>query len=187
MKTLNNLRGAAMALRRGFLRAEVPSRVSARARSLSGRLGCGDEGQALVELALVLPMLLTVITGVLIFGIYEMQMLSLTEGVASAGRVLAVSAGAITDPCAAAATAVHNAAPVLNTANLSYTITLDGHVQTGATCNSTTSSSPPASYLATGTNVTVQATFNACSLKFYGINLTPGGCSITQTITEVVQ
>jgi Flp pilus assembly protein TadG len=200
MKSPNGLRGQAMALMPGMRRAAASKNEHAEARFPGGRVrarfSSGDEGQAAVEFALMLPLMLIVVTGVLIFGIYEMQILALVEGVSSAGRVLAVSAGQTLDPCATAAAAVTSAAAVLNSANLSYTTTLNpvpgnlavnNHSYSGASCLSSSSTSPPASYLVSGGTVTVQATFNACSLKFYGNNLAPSGCSISQSITEVVQ
>jgi Flp pilus assembly protein TadG len=155
------------------------------------RVAAAEEGQALVEAALVLPMLLTVGTGILIFGIFMMQILSLTEGVGSAGRVLAVSGGVTLDPCAAAATAVQNAAPLLKTSNLTYQVTLNpgtgNVVYSGASCSSSTTTTGAAGNLVSGGTAQVKATYSNCSLSFYGNNLFPGGCSISQTVMETVQ
>ena len=200
MKNPNGLRGQAMAIMRCLKRAAASKSEYAEARFSGGRVRAlrhsGEEGQSAVEFALMLPMLMVIITGILIFGIYEMQILALTEGVSNAGRVLAVSAGQTLDPCATAVTAVTGAAAVLNPANLSYIITLNpvagnlavnNHSYPQASCLSANITSPPSSYMVSGGTVTVKATFNACSLQFYGNNLAPGGCSISQSITEVVQ
>ena len=156
-----------------------------------------DEGQSLVEFALVLPMMLTAITGILIFGIFEMQVLSLTEGVDSAGRVLSVSAGQTLDPCAAAVTAVKQAAVAVNPNNLSYTVTMNpiaGNLAANnhqyanqTTCSSASTTTGAPGYLVSGGTVTVSVTFNACSLNFFNNRFSAGGCSISQAITEVVQ
>ena len=156
------------------------------------RVAAAEEGQALVEAALVLPMLLTVGTGILIFGIFMMQILSLTEGVGSAGRVLAVSGGVTLDPCAAAVTAVQNAAPLLKSSNLSYTVTMNtgtsgDQAYSGTSCSSTSTTTGSAGYLVSGGTVKVKATYSNCSLSFYGKNLFPGGCSISQSVMETVQ
>jgi Flp pilus assembly protein TadG len=163
--------------------------IAARIRSWSD-----EEGQALVEFSLVASILLVVVTGILIFGIFEMQVMSLTEGVNSAGRVLAVSAGLTTDPCNLAAQAVQNAAPSLKPASLSYTVVLNpspgvtaNQTYTGSSCSSTSTTTGAAGYLATGGNVTVTASYSQCGLRFFGKNLMPNGCSISSTITEVVQ
>jgi Flp pilus assembly protein TadG len=151
-----------------------------------------EEGQALVEAALVLPMLLAVGTGILVFGIFMMQILSLTEGVGSAGRVLAVSGGVTLDPCASAVTAFQNAAPLLNPSNLSYTVTMNtgtsgDQVYSAKTCSSTSTTSGAAGYLVSGGTVKLKVTYSHCSLSFYGRNLLPNGCSISQSVMETVQ
>jgi Flp pilus assembly protein TadG len=204
MRLEKDVRDQALTKLRSFRSALASSRVSVKLRSIRGRicprLFSGDEGQSLIEFALILPMLVVAITGVLIFGIYEMQMQSLTEGVSAAGRALMVSAGNITDPCATTITTIRNASPVLNPSNLSYVLTLNpitpysaanNHTYSGTfigtTCNSASATTGAAGNLVSNGTVQVTATFNACSLKFYGNNLTPGGCSISQSITEVVQ
>ena len=155
------------------------------------RAASHEEGQALVEAALVLPMLLVVGTGILIFGIFMMQVMSLTEGVGNAGRVLAVSGGVTLDPCAAAVTAIQNAAPLLKTSNLSYQITLNPGtgdvVYNTSTCPSTSTTTGAAGNLVSGGTAKIKATYSNCSLAFYGNNLSPGGCSISQSVTETVQ
>jgi len=156
------------------------------------RVAVAEEGQALVEAALVLPMLLTVGTGIIVFGIYMMQILSLTEGVGSAGRVLAVSGGVTLDPCAAAATAVQNASPLLKTSSLSYTVTMNtgtsgDQAYSGTSCSSASTTTGAAGYLVSGGTVKVKATYSSCSLSFYGNNFFPGGCSISQSVMETVQ
>jgi hypothetical protein len=141
-------------------------------------------------------MLLVVVTGVLIFGIFEMQLMSLTEGVNSAGRVLAVSSGVTLDPCAAAAQAVQNAAPLLSPSNLSYQIVLNptpslgsttAVTYPGASCSSTSTTTGAPGNLLSGGSVTVTAYAKNCSLAIFGKKFFPNGCQIYQTITEVVQ
>ena len=150
------------------------------------------EGQALVETALVVPIILTAITGILVFGIFTMQYMSLTEGVSNAGRHLAVSAGQTLDPCALAASSVQAAAPLLTPANLTYTITMTppgGSAETysESSCSSSATNTGPPSYLVSGGTVSVTASYSSCSLAFYGTNLMPNGCSIKSEITEEVQ
>ncbi len=158
--------------------------------------GFREEGQALVELASVSSILLVVVTGILVFGIFEMQIMSLTEGVNSAGRVLAVSAGLTLDPCNTAAQAVQSAAPLLSSSNLSYQIVLNptpslgsstNQTFPGASCSSTSTTTGAPEALVSGGTVTVTATDSNCSLKFFGNNLMPNGCQISQSITETVQ
>jgi Flp pilus assembly protein TadG len=127
-----------------------------------------EEGQALVEFSLVASVLLVVVTGILIFGIFEMQVMSLTEGVNSAGRVLAVSSGLTTDPCSLAAQAIQNASPTLKSTSLNYTIVLNtnpgvtaNQTYSGSSCSSTSTTTGAAQYLVTGGNVTATASYCA--------------------------
>jgi Flp pilus assembly protein TadG len=171
------------------LKAYSETRISGmRVRRLIER---HEEGQALVEAALVLPLLLLAGTGILVFGFYMMQILSLTEGVGSAGRVLASNAGITLDPCSVAVTAFQNAAPLLKTSNLTYKITLNpgtgDNVYSSSSCSSSSTTTGAAGNLASGGTATVKVTYSNCSLSFYGNNLFPGGCSISQQVTETVQ
>src|ERR1700755_2522690 len=88
---------------------------SSRARHLHS----DEQGQAMVEIALVLPVLLLVVTGILTFGLAWNNYVTLTEATNVGARALAISRGATTDPCAVAANAVIAAAPLLNSSNLS--------------------------------------------------------------------
>jgi Flp pilus assembly protein TadG len=167
--------------------------ITGRVRSWSG---FGDEGQALVELALVSSILLVTITGILIFGIFEMQIMALTQGVDNAGLALAVKSGRTLDPCADAVQAVQGGAPLLSSSNLSYQIVLNptpilgsasNVAYSGTSCSSTSTTTGAAGNLSSGGTVTVTATYNKCSLQFFGNNLMPNGCQISQSITETVQ
>jgi Flp pilus assembly protein TadG len=151
-----------------------------------------DDGQTLVEAALVLPIFLLIVTGTLIFGIFTMQMMGLTEGVSNAGRVVSVKAGQTLDPCADAATAVQSASPGLSSTGLTYSLTLTppggtATTYTGASCSSTSTTTGAAGNLQSGGVVSITATYSGCSLKYYGTNLSPNGCSFSKTITEAVQ
>jgi Flp pilus assembly protein TadG len=164
-------------------------RADARASRVWGALR--EEGQALVETALVMPTLLIAGTGILVFGIYMMQILSLTEGVGNAGRVLAVSAGLTTDPCATVVSAFQGAAPLLNSGSLTYKVTLNPGTgatsYSGTTCSSSSTTTGAAGNLASGGTAKVTVTYSNCSLSFYGNKLLPNGCSISEQVTESVQ
>ena len=67
----------------------------------------------MVEMALVLPVLLLVLTGILTFGLAFNNYVILTEATSVGARALAISRGATTDPCATASSAVIAAAPLL--------------------------------------------------------------------------
>ena len=78
-----------------------------RSERVRARLHFGDEkGGALVEFALVLPVLLLVVTAITTFGIALNNYLQLTEAVGIGGQVLSVSRGNTTDPCNIVSSAV---------------------------------------------------------------------------------
>jgi Flp pilus assembly protein TadG len=146
-----------------------------------------EGGQAAVEFALVLPILLIVLTGIFWFGITLNHYLQLTNAVGIGGELLSVSRGAA-DPCAAATQAIANAAPLLNSANLAYTIVLTPQGGTGASYSSSCSSAT----LATGENAQVTVTY-PCTLPLSIFSLPPlftihtPSCTLKAQVTELVQ
>src|SRR5579871_6740958 len=96
------------------------SSVVAWVRAFFGR---DNEGGALVEMAVSLPIMLLIMTGIFSFSIALYQKLQLAEAVGNAGRMLAVDRGS-QDPCADAATAIYAAAPGLAKSQISFIFTL---------------------------------------------------------------
>jgi Flp pilus assembly protein TadG len=139
----------------------------------------------MIETALVLPVLLLVLTGILTFGLAFNNYVSLTEATSVGARALAISRGATTDPCSTASQAIINAAPLLAASNLTFTFNLNGTSYTGTSCNSSTTSTGAAGNLVQGTNAVVTVTY-PCSLVVYGANYAPG-CTLQAQITELVQ
>ena len=152
----------------------------------------GERGGALVELALTMPMMLVMVTGIYSFGVYLRQSLQLTDAVSIGGQYLSIRLGNTLDPCADVYTAVTNAAAGLNPALMTFTITLNTTsypFTQGATVSCSSPSSNSAGYstgnLILGDPVKVNVTY-PCSLAIYGKNLVPG-CTITAQITEIEQ
>ena len=139
----------------------------------------------MVEMALILPVLLLVVTGILVFGLAFNNFLMLTEATSVGARTLAISRGETTDPCATAASAVYAAAPLLVAANLSFTFVLNGTTYTGPSCNSGSSTTGAAGNLKQGAYAVVTVTY-PCSLAVYGANYAPN-CSLQSQIAELVQ
>jgi Flp pilus assembly protein TadG len=146
---------------------------------------CEQDGQAMVEMALVLPVLLLVVTGILTFGLAFNNYLLLTEATSVGARTLAISRGETTDPCATAAAAVYAAAPLLVAADLSFTFVLNGTTYTGASCSSGSSTTGAAGNLKQGSYASVTVTY-PCNLAVYGANYAPN-CSLQSQISELVQ
>src|SRR5450755_4321380 len=73
-----------------------------------------EEGQTLVEFALVLPVLLLVLLAILKFGLMFNHYLTLTDAVRAGARQLALGRGSATNPCTAAEQQAANSAGSLN-------------------------------------------------------------------------
>ena len=170
-------------------RTVTPWGARGRKRSIVARIralaGSDTRGSALVEMAVALPPVLLVITGVAAFSIALAQKLELAEAVSNGGRVLAAARGK-TDPCTIAYTAVDAAAPTLSATGIKLTIVLNG-VSTGTPSASPScpgSSGQPNANMVQGGNATIAATYT-CSIHAYGF--TYPGCNLATSLTEVVQ
>jgi Flp pilus assembly protein TadG len=153
---------------------------TAAARTISVRLRSGfrsgEEGNALVEIAVTMPIILLVMTGIFCFSIVLYQKLELAEAVSTGGRFLAVDRGD-TDPCASTAAKIYAAAPGLTQSKITLTFVLNGTSYSGATCSGTTN-------MVSGGTAKVSATY-PCKFSVYGSNF--GTCSIGEGANEVVQ
>jgi Flp pilus assembly protein TadG len=118
----------------------------ARAASRAMRLR-SEEGGSLVEFAIVLPLLLTVLTGSASFamGFYSLQQLG--NSTAGAVQVAAAQSGTIADPCAQAVESITASLPGWTAGNLTYTLVItdaSGAAHTyGPTTGSSFSCAPP--------------------------------------------
>ena len=163
-------------------KVEPPSRrVWLRAR----RHACDEGAQAAVEMALCLPVLLLVLTGVLTFGVALHNYLMLTDATNIGARQLAISRGQTTDPCSTTATTVYAAAPNLQQGSLSFRLVLNGTTYSGASCSSANTTTGAAGNLVQGSTAQVTVTY-PCSLAVYATNFAPN-CTLTAQTTELVQ
>jgi Flp pilus assembly protein TadG len=147
-----------------------------------------EEGNALFEFAMVLPLLSMLLVGIIYCGITFYDYVTLADAVAIGARTIVTNRGAGTGPptaCALGETALDNAATSLKTS----LITIDSGAGTetftgtgGSTCNA----------LVAGDYVTVTAKY-PCSLTipFAGINLCPiqgsGGSFISSSTTMRIE
>src|SRR5271166_5137763 len=102
----------------------------------------GERGQAAIEFTLVLPVLLTIFLGTMVFGLMLNNYLELTYATASVAQQLAVSRGITTpNPCT---TGVTNgflaAAPLLNQARITPTVVVG--TPSSGTCPGTSCTAP---------------------------------------------
>ncbi len=136
-----------------------------------------EGGQALVEFALVLPLLLVLVLGIIKFGILFNNYITLTNAVVNGARTLATNRGAGTGPptaCTLASTAITNAAVNLNTSQITIpTPSFSG--SGGSTCSG----------MVAGDTATMKATY-PCDLTILGVNFAPS-CTLTSQTTVRIE
>lgn len=181
----NYLRGRCDVLFRGLKRATALAKRRTKTRSaedgVCARLCSGDEGNAILEFALVLPPLLFVLLGIFVLGIIYNNYLILTSATGAGAQELQLLRSDTTDPCADTYTAIKQAAPTLAPGSITLSFNLNGTAESGDSCpsgaaivNATTAS---------GTPVTVNASY-PCNFVIMGINFAPGGCTLKASTTE---
>jgi Flp pilus assembly protein TadG len=152
----------------------------------------GEQGEALAEFAVALPLLMMVLLGVIFFGITMTNYLMLTNATALGAEGLAtINVQPSQDPCTYTAQQVYNAAPRLTQANLNFTIAINGTTVYGPgnapSCQSSEGSytgSNPGPQLVAGEPSSVTVTY-PCSLNVAFIKLP--NCKLTAQVTEVIQ
>jgi Flp pilus assembly protein TadG len=135
-----------------------------------------QRGQAMVEFALGLPLLLTLITGLVMFGVAFNNELTLTYATDAAAQLLSISRGQTTDPCATTSSAFYSAAPYLTAANLGFTVVLNGVKYTGTSCSTAA--------LVESETAQVTVTY-PCSLGIFGFGV--NSFSLTAQTTALIQ
>ena len=149
--------------------------------------GGHERGGAMVELALTVPILMLLVTGVVSIGTLMEQDMQLTDAVNVAAKELAISRGNTTDPCNLVYTIVTASAPYLALTSSDFSYTFNGNAQSGSSCSSTNSSTGAAGELVQGTPITITVTY-PCSLStYFGVLAPSGSCSIQAQLTEMVQ
>ena len=144
-----------------------------------------EEGQALLEFAYVVPVLLTLVMGIVVFGSALNNYLVLTDATAVGARILSISRGQTTDPCSTASAAVIAAAPNLTSSKLTFAYTFNGVAFSGTTCNSASTTTGAAGDLVQGQSESVTVTY-PCTLAVYANNWAPT-CTLQSKLTEQVQ
>jgi len=137
----------------------------------------GEQGSSVVEIALVTPIVLLLMTGMFSVSVVTYEKLELAEAVSAGARYLAVDRGD-NDPCATVANAVYAAAPNLSKTKMSLSFVLNGTSYSNtATCSGT-------SAMVSGASAKLTATY-PCTLKWYKMAAT--SCSLTVSTSEVIQ
>ena len=144
-----------------------------------------DDGQSLVEFAMVVPVFLILVIGIFQFAIAYNNWLILTEATSLGGRAVGISRGSTLDPCSTASTAIIGAAPSLTSSQLTYSLVLNGTTYAGASCTSSSTTTGSAGNLIQGGSALLTVTY-PCSLVVYGKNIVPG-CTLQAVVKELVQ
>jgi len=168
------------------IRTALHGQATALARRVRTLLHRGEQGQSLVEFALILPMMLLLATGIMVFGLAMNNYLQLTNAVSVGARTVAISAGATLDPCATAANAIIAAAPGLNAASFTFSYTFSGNPYSTNSCASSSYSSGAAKELASGSTATVTATY-PFNLSVFGAVFSQSHAVLSATSSELVQ
>jgi Flp pilus assembly protein TadG len=159
-------------------------RGEARPRKKQALTRAGDEqGQALLEFAVVLPVLLTLLLGMVVFGLTLHNYMVLTNATNLGAQRVSMSRGQTTDPCQTTVQTVYAAAPSLVQANLKFTIVLNGTLV--ANNVAAPSCSGGQQYLVESQTAQVMVTY-PCNLRFFIFNPAPN-CILSAQTTEIVQ
>jgi len=148
------------------------------------RRGADERGQALVEFALVLPVLLIVIIGILQFGVVYNHYIQLTNAADAGARLFSIERGQ-SNPCTDVVSQVDAAAATLKSSNV--VVTLSAVNSPTATSPSTYSSAAGGScpwsspgVLVSGNPVTLTATY-PFSLSLFGLSIISSNLSVSAT------
>ncbi len=151
------------------------------------RLFFGEDGGPLVEMGFAVPMMMVLVTGMCAFGLSLNNYIELTSAVGNAAQYLQQTASTTSDPCADVATGLKNIAPNLGAGSISVSLTMTNSGGTSTKTDTGTansfSCSADKSYLSTGGNVTVAATY-PCTLAIYAL---PYGAQIGRSCTLSAQ
>jgi Flp pilus assembly protein TadG len=151
----------------------------------------GEGGGALIEFALVLPLMVMLITGMASFGLAISNYLILTSSVDSGARALSLARGqtspalAASNPCAYAVQVANNSSPSLNPSSLTYSIAWTTINASGTSVTTTYSNASCAGLaLNAGDSVQVKAVY-PFTIILYGWK--PGALNMVSQTSELVQ
>jgi Flp pilus assembly protein TadG len=133
-------------------------------------------GAAAVELALTLPVFLTLAIGTLKFGVAMSQYLTLNNAAAQGAMSFALSRGT-SNPYTTTTTAITNAAPNLASGSLTKTLKVNGTACTTDTACQTA--------LVAGATASVTVSY-PCDLSVLGVNF-KSSCTLSSTAAQMVQ
>jgi len=149
-----------------------------------------EEGGALVEFAVVLPMMMVLITGMFSFGVVLNNYMVLTTSIGNGSRALALSRGqttpalAASDPCAYAVQVAQSSGPALNPKGMSFNISWTTINASGTSVTTKYTNSCPGLSLNQGDTVQMSGSY-AVNMLIFGVK--PGALNMTATAAELVE
>jgi Flp pilus assembly protein TadG len=175
--------GKKVKILRGMNRAAAPGRGGVSSPPIGDRLCAffrsGDEGQSLIEFALVVPIMLLLLSGIMVFAFTMYDMILLQTAASQGVQVLALSQNVpgIADPCTSATTTIGQATR-LNSNLIGITFLNGGTngtvISAGSSCESITK----------GTELTVTLTYPCSYALIYKFNKS---CQLTASESEPAQ
>jgi len=140
-------------------------------------------GANLVEMGLMIPLALVMLTGFMAVAVYLNNQLELENATGIAGEYLSLNRGTAlaADPCNLFVTAFNQVSPTLFQTP-TYAIKFSGNPSnpyTGVNCTAAST------YMTQSATALITVTY-PCSLAIYGVNLVPG-CTLTYQVTEIIQ
>jgi Flp pilus assembly protein TadG len=153
--------------------------------------GLGESGAVVVEFALLAPVLLLILTGMIVFGLVLNQYIMLWNGVGVGAAQFAITGGgASSTPATAAVTAIVNSAPTLTAANISVTLTVGSNTAcfsgTAASSTSAGDTACSAQLQANAGNPAVVLATYPCTLTVMQYDFFPN-CQLSAQVTELVE
>jgi Flp pilus assembly protein TadG len=141
-----------------------------------------EHGQALLEFAMVIPLLALIVLGVVKFGALYTNYTQLIDTARSSARQFAIERGQA-DPCGDTVSRLTAAAGSLTTSDITADITVAGDSNVYTYSNGSVSGSCPT--LVAGSAATVQVSY-PCDLQIMGVNFLPG-CHLRSSATERIE
>ncbi len=136
-------------------------------------------GSAVIEFALLAPVLFMLLIGMFQFGILINNYIQLTEAVRVGGRTLAISRGSTT-PVTTTNNAIYASAPGLSQGSMTITRTVNGTpCNADGACKTTFDT-------AQGTQATITVSYSICNAIIYGKNYLPS-CNLSSTTSVRVE
>jgi Flp pilus assembly protein TadG len=177
-------RGETMKMGNGL--RKIGNLFARRSRRAFGRRG--EEGAALLEFAITLPLLMTVLTGTASFSLALYLLQQIGNATSTAAQLLGADVGLVSDPCNVVVKSVTGSLPNLTASKITYTVSITDNTGTVHTTPATTGSSfsctSYASYMYANYPVTVTVSYAYSWLPILGFSPSSGLSSSETALQE---